>query len=79
MGTKTEPGNFDCYSKAGDKEELFTLRAHDPLAPWVIRFWCILRYFKEYFDANPSELPSSKLKEAWTCAKKMEAWRSSNP
>ena len=43
MGTKANPGSYDCYGAADDDEPLFTLRARDPLAPVLIRTWVELR------------------------------------
>lgn len=43
MGTKAEPGQFDCYLKAEDDEPLFTLRAKDPIAPFLVQVWRCLR------------------------------------
>ena len=37
MGTKANPGQFDCYAAAADDEPLFVLRANDPLAPSLLR------------------------------------------
>jgi hypothetical protein len=43
MSTKTNPGKFDCYANAGPNEQLFTLREHDPLAPFLISIWASIR------------------------------------
>ena len=43
MGTKSKPGEFDCYAKAGDNEPIFTLRAKDPVAPETIEHWLAAR------------------------------------
>lgn len=43
MGTKADPGKFDCHAKAADDEPLFTLRAKDPIAPWFVRMWRAVR------------------------------------
>ena len=39
MGTKANPGKFNCYAKAADDEPIFVLRAKDALAPDVVRYW----------------------------------------
>ena len=39
MGTKANPGSYDCYTKAAADEPLFTLRAKDPIAPHLVRVW----------------------------------------
>ncbi len=43
MGTKNEPGKFDCHGKADDNEPLFTLRAKDPIAPQLVLIWKAIR------------------------------------
>lgn len=43
MGTKTDPGKYDCHGKAADDEPLFTLRAKDPIAPYLVELWRQLR------------------------------------
>ncbi len=63
MGTKNQPGTFDCYSKAEPDEPLFTLLARDPLAPQLVRLWSDLTRSKE------------KVNEALACADAMESWR----
>lgn len=42
MGTKTNPGEFDCYAKALPDEPLFTLLARDKRAPGLIWLWAAL-------------------------------------
>ena len=66
MGTKNNPGAFDCYSAADPDEAMFVLLGRDPLAPWVVRFWCVLRFFRRGWSA--------KLREAWECAADMDRW-----
>lgn len=39
MGTKLEPGKFDCHAKAAPDEPLFTLRGKDPAAPYLVMMW----------------------------------------
>ena len=43
MGTKNNPGTYDCHRSADGDEPIFTLRAKDPLAPVLIRTWVELR------------------------------------
>lgn len=43
MGTKNNPGRFDCYASAAPDEPLFTLRAKDPLAPALVDMWAAIR------------------------------------
>ena len=43
MGTKNNPGKYDCYDKLDPDEPYFVLRAKDPSAPYLIRIWEKLR------------------------------------
>lgn len=43
MGTKLNPGKFDCHASAGADEPLFTLLARDPLAPFLTSIWAAVR------------------------------------
>ena len=67
MGSKLQPGKFDCYANAEPDEQMFVLLARDPLAPILVRLWADLR---EHAAGNPS-----KVNEARLCATLMEQWR----
>ena len=71
MGTKQNPGNFDCYTKAADDEPIFTLRANDPIAPMIVRYWI----YKTYTDTELDLGDNPKAQEAFKCAVAMENWR----
>lgn len=43
MGTKNNPGNYDCYAKLDPDEPYFVLRAKDPSATYLVRIWEKLR------------------------------------
>jgi hypothetical protein len=43
MGTKTNPGDFDCYARAEPDEPLFTLLGRDPLAGILVMIWAEAR------------------------------------
>jgi hypothetical protein len=43
MGTKNNPGQFDCHAKAEPDEPLFTLLARDPLASHLVAIWGYIR------------------------------------
>lgn len=43
MGTKNNPGEFDCYAKAHPDEPLFILRGKDPVAPYLVSMWVYSR------------------------------------
>lgn len=67
MGTKNDPGKYDCHDSADPDEPLFTLLARDPLAPILVDLWASLR---EHSAGNPS-----KVAEARACARAMRGWR----
>ncbi len=68
MGTKNNPGRFDCYDKAEDDEPMFILLARDPVAATMVRIWIKLRRLVGKVD-------SEKIGEAKLCADAMEKWR----
>ncbi len=70
MGTKNNPGEFDCYANAADDEPMFVLLARDSKAPGAVRRWA-KRAEREGGDPE-------KIAEARQCAKDMEAWRRAN-
>ena len=43
MSSKSEPSQFDAYSKAETDEPSFTLLGRDPIAPSLIEAWAYLR------------------------------------
>lgn len=69
MGTKNDPGEFDCYANAEPDEPMFVLLARDPTAPLLVRTWVELQGMAVSID---------KASEAYACANKMEAWRKAN-
>ena len=72
MGTKNNPGDYDCYAKADPDEPIFTLRANDPCAPATIRQWVANR-------ANSSKgIHGDMAVEALDCADAMEQWYQEN-
>lgn len=66
MGTKNNPGQFDCYANAGPDEPMFILLGRDPMAPSLVRMWAQAR------EAD-GELPD-KVEEAQVCAEAMRAF-----
>lgn len=93
MGTKNNPGTYDCYAAAEPDEPLFTLLARDPTAPWLVAAWRQLRAGKyeeaailmaganEALKKSKKKLltfDSPKLVEAVQCVKDMEDWRQKN-
>ena len=67
MGTKNNPGEYDCYANAEPDEPMFILLARDPDAPALVRQWAKARW-----DRGERQ---EKIAEADACAKAMEDWR----
>lgn len=67
MGTKNDPGAFDCYANAHPDEPMFVLLGRDKHAPLLVRLWVEMR-------AIDGEDPT-KLDEATQCAEDMKMWR----
>lgn len=67
MGTKNDPGKYDCYEKAEPDEPMFILLARDPMAPILVELWASLR---QQAAGNPS-----KVAEARQCAAQMQMWK----
>jgi hypothetical protein len=91
MGTKNNPGFFDCYDKAEPDEPMFVLLARDPLAGFLTSIWSKLRYgdieaaqvvFAAMCDrAAPRytvEPDVDKASEALDCSLAMFKWREMN-
>lgn len=88
MATKAQPGPYDCYAKAADDEPIFTLRAKDPIAPYLVEIWvasrkgrwdeCVAILGRAVADAAVQARVSSdnydKLQEADAVADSMRAW-----
>jgi hypothetical protein len=77
MGTKNNPGQFDCYGAALPDEPMFVLLARDPSFATIIREWVNRRHS----DIMCGERPKSDLDlidEAVNCANAGEAWRRNN-
>lgn len=43
MGTKNNPGAFDCYANAEPDEPMFVLLGRDPVAGLIVEIWAHLR------------------------------------
>lgn len=67
MGTKNNPGEYDCYAIAEPDEPMFVLIARDRDASALVRQWARARQLR-------GEHPR-KVAEAQRCADAMEAWR----
>jgi hypothetical protein len=88
MGTKNNPGKFDCYHAAGPDEPMFVLLARDRIAPYLVSIWSSIRDDDEeaaratFGQLVSNELPAyqhepdtDKAAEAANCAVAMFAWR----
>lgn len=67
MGTKNNPGEYDCYENAEPDEPMFVLLARDPLAPVLVDLWAKMREL--------TRGPSAKCAEARECATRMRLWK----
>jgi len=76
MGTKNNPGEFDCYEEADPDEPMFVLLARDELAPEIVRLWAYNYSKKVGIDPKPEQ--NRKMNEAYSVADAMEKWRREN-
>ena len=74
MGTKNEPGEFDCYANAEPDEPMFVLLARDASAPASIEEWAEKRA-QDIRDGVKPESDWPMVKEARECAGAMREWR----
>lgn len=86
MGTKNNPGEYDCYVNASPDEPLFVLRSTDPVAPLLVAIWAALRENNEeaadMFLSDAKNIThrrgrriDKKSAEAFKCADAMRAYR----
>lgn len=73
MGTKNNPGTYDCYANAEPDEPMFVLLARDPLASELVLAWAHQRA-----EADVDGADEAKIAEAVECAAAMERWRSAH-
>jgi hypothetical protein len=77
MGSKNNPGDFDCYHNALPDEPMFILLARDPNAPNLVDEWAVGRMRDIALNLRPkSDLPM--VDEAQKCAADMRRWRKEN-
>lgn len=73
MGTKNEPGKFDCYANAAPDEPMFVLLARDPDAADLVEQWATARMRRIMAGTKPStDWPM--VEEAVACAAKMRLY-----
>lgn len=74
MGSKNEPGQYDCYANALPDEPMFVLLARDSTAPDRVREWADVRQKVINSGFKPAS-DQALVDEAYSCAAKMEHWR----
>lgn len=79
MGTKNNPGEFDCYANAKPDEPMFVLLARDRLAPSIVRNWAYNYEQGKLALGILTENQENKINEALQCADTMEKWQKANP
>ncbi len=77
MGTRRNPGRFDCYLNAKEDEPMFILLARDPIAPLIIELWCFYRSLLVWSKIKP-KTDLEMVAEARMCAEEMTKWRKGN-
>lgn len=77
MGTKLNPGAFDCHDKAEPDEPHFTVLARDRQAPELVRNWAWQRAEMIKHGVKP-ESDRAQVLEALQVANAMEVWHQNN-
>lgn len=93
MGTKNNPGEFDCCKAAEPDEPTFVLLARDPAAANLVMAWAAIRSGNNddaflSLRAAMADMAKSgkdysysfseKVNDAKRCAQEMEVWRKAN-
>ncbi len=91
MGTKNNPGKFDCHANAEPDEPMFILLARDPLAPFLTSLWAKVRLgdyeaaeavfnrmIRDHLMKYGAEPDVDKAGEAMECASTMFDWYDAN-
>lgn len=80
MGTKNNPGSYDCHAAAEPDEPMFVLLARDPIAPLLVRNWVHMRMQQIVQGIKPNTPEQmAKISEALKCADEMDLfWRRKN-
>jgi hypothetical protein len=71
MGTKNNPGAFDCYTKAKPDEPMFVLLGRDQSAALLVRLWALTRHGRIEGGFRPPS-DAMKVAEALKCADAMD-------
>jgi hypothetical protein len=77
MGTKSNPGTFDCYGKALPDEPVFVLLGRDPAFGVLVLDWAAKRKDLIQRGLRPQS-DMVMVEEAEQCAKEGLAWRAAN-
>lgn len=77
MGTKNQPGKYDCYANAKPDEPMFILLARDPAAPRAVEKWADDRKRMIHHGTKPRS-DIKMIREAEDCAQAMRDWRAAN-
>jgi len=77
MGTKENPGKFDCYANALPDEPMFVLLARDPDFRRLVEEWAIKRQRDVYCGERPMS-DIELINDAYACAIAGETWRRMN-
>jgi hypothetical protein len=77
MGTKNDPGKFDCYINALPDEPMFTLLGRDPEFKSLVTEWANLRQKAINCGARPAS-DQEMVNEALACAAAGSRWRRAN-
>lgn len=71
MGTKANPGQFDCYNAAKLNEPIFVLLGRDRHASTLVRLWALLRH-RDIENERVGDEDTEKVEEALQCAKAID-------
>lgn len=74
MGTKSDPAQNDCYSRALPDEPIFTLLGRDLTAPACVKFWATHRESMIARGDAPND-DWKHIEEAREVAANMRSWR----
>ena len=77
MGTKNQPGKFDCFGNAEPDEPMFILLARDASAPDLVDKWADRRR-KLINEGKKPQSDMAMVIEAEDCAIAMRDWRAKN-
>ena len=77
MGTKDNPGKFDCYDKALPDEPMFTILARDPDFFYFVSKWAERRRLMIACGERPQS-DIEAVDEAFGCATTGARWRRQN-